>query len=67
MAPGENSVKTGVKRTDAERLHHWLHLIAESGERSVATMLVDLVAETLGTDAVGRLVEALNQRSVADR
>jgi predicted secreted protein len=57
LAPGESNAKTGAKLTDAERLHHWLHLIAESGEHSVATVLVGLVADTLGTDAVAMLME----------
>jgi len=46
-------------------LHQWLHQIAESGERSVASALAEAIAETLGSDAVWKLVEALE--SMADR
>ncbi|MGB7344823.1 MAG: hypothetical protein WBD20_11450 [Pirellulaceae bacterium] len=60
MAPGESSVNNELNRDDAERLHHWLHLIAESDERSVAAVLVDLVARTLGADAVAKLIEAVS-------
>ena len=57
-----NSVNHGLNRDDAERLHHWLHLIAESGEHSVASVLVDAIAETLGVDAVRSLIEVMESR-----
>jgi len=61
----QNAANCGAKRDDAERLHQWLHQIAESGERSVASALAEAIAETLGSDAVWKLVEAVE--SMADR
>ncbi|EMI52192.1 hypothetical protein RSSM_06388 [Rhodopirellula sallentina SM41] len=48
-----------------ERLHQWLHLIAENSERSVASVVLDAIAETLGTDAAGRLLDALERQAEA--
>jgi hypothetical protein len=44
-----------------------LHQIAESDERSVASALVDAVAESLGSDAVERLVAAVQKQAEAVR
>ncbi|TWU59932.1 hypothetical protein Poly51_02050 [Rubripirellula tenax] len=63
MAPGENSVNCGVNRDAGESLHHWLHQIAESGERSVVSGLAGAIAETLGPQAVRQLIADL-QRTV---
>ncbi|TWU08930.1 hypothetical protein CA54_41690 [Symmachiella macrocystis] len=54
----ENDVNLGARSAAAERLHQ----IAGSGERSVASLLVDAIAETLGIDAVERLAEAIERR-----
>ncbi|MDV6031350.1 MAG: hypothetical protein F9B45_14865 [Phycisphaera sp. RhM] len=63
----ENAVNCGANRDDAERLHHWLHLIAESDERDIASVLVAAVAESLGGDAVGRFVDAVQEQAEAVR
>ncbi|GAB5517224.1 hypothetical protein [Rhodopirellula baltica] len=56
-------MNTGSDHDDAERLHHWLHLIAESSERDVMSVLVDAITETFGADAMDRLLPALEEQS----
>ncbi|MBB3209069.1 hypothetical protein FHS27_004905 [Rhodopirellula rubra] len=46
-------------------MHQCLHQITESGERSAASVLLDAIAETLGTDAAGRLLAALERQAEA--
>ena len=58
----EYAANHGANRDAAERLHQWLHQIAESGERSVASALANAIIETFGNDAVERLAEQLGTR-----
>ncbi len=42
-----------------------MHQIAESSGRSTASVLLDAIAETFGTDAVGRLLDAMETQAEA--
>jgi hypothetical protein len=57
-----NPAKHNAKLTPAERLHQWLHQISESDERSAASVLFVAVAETLGDEAAGRVLAALEKQ-----
>jgi hypothetical protein len=59
----ESVVNCGVNDDASERLHHWLHLIAESDESSFANVLIETIAKTLGNDALERLTAALAERA----
>ncbi|QDV60935.1 hypothetical protein [Crateriforma conspicua] len=63
----ENHVKAGTKQDATDRLHQWLHQIAESDERTVAAVLVDAVAELFGRDGTERLLAELEHQAEAER
>ena len=61
----ENSLNCSVKPEVCERLHQCLHQIVGNNERTVASVLLDVIAETLGNDATGRILDALEREAEA--
>ena len=55
-----NAVKRRTKRDNRERLHQCLHQIAELVERDGPETLVELLVDSLDSEALERLVDALN-------
>lgn len=60
-----NAAIRNAKRDASERMHLWMHQDAGSDERSVALVLAEAIAETLGNDALGRVVSALEDNPKA--
>lgn len=56
----ENTGKIGVKAIVAHRLHQCLHQLAESADRAPAELLIDVIAQTLGAEVMGILLERLD-------
>ncbi len=46
-------------------MHQCLHQIVGSNECSAASVLLDVIAETLGNDATGRILDALEREAEA--
>ena len=52
----------GAKRDACERLHQWLHLAALHGGGTTDKLLIQALAETLGTPAIEQLILAVRRR-----
>jgi hypothetical protein len=59
----ENSVNCRGKQVPCDRMHLWMHLITENDQQAVASVLLEIIAETLGNDALDRVNAALAERA----
>ena len=58
----ENDVFCRAKRDACERMHLWMHQIAELDERLVPSLLFDSIEESVGPDGVEKVIDAMRRR-----
>jgi len=58
----ESDVFSRAKRDACERMHLWMHQIAELDERMVPSLLFDSIEESVGPDGVEKVIDAMRRR-----
>tara|TARA_R110002072_G_scaffold90692_4_gene202901 strand:+ start:51696 stop:51905 length:210 start_codon:yes stop_codon:yes gene_type:complete len=53
----------GRNDAETEAMHQWMHQIAITHEQSQCAVLLCLVIETLGDDALDQVADAIRQRA----